>query len=880
MNRLGKSFAVLLTLIFLTSLVTLSERVPLIPLANGQNTWSTQTIATGGSFGPIHMAVDSDNNPHVVYSGANGVLYYASWGGSKWNIQSVIQGGIPNQLLLDSHNNPFILFKGSNSITYYATLNGVNWIFQAVPEGYGYSLALDSKDNPHVAYAMQLLVSQYPKGVTNDIAMLKYASWNGLNWGIQTIDSPISYTDSIYLALDQHDNPHIMYGYDTYYPQSGGYISSVKFAGWSGSTWSIQTALSNLDFFGNMILDSSGSAHFIYAIHYPHESTINATLGYASWDGAKLHTQSVTSNNALGLFTQANLALDSHDNPHIEFFNGSLMYASWTGTNWNTQTVAPNNFAYGEGPVALDSQDNPLICYWVDDIRNTTAFVSQLLITSPVPLHATQEPNPSPTSLNTSPPISASATKLWDFTPAYSEIISPVVQNGYIYFLSGNSASFPAALYCLDASTGSQVWNYTGYLNGFTVANGYIYVGQALPGVISCLNAFTGVQLWNYSDGTSFTTPVVNDGIIYSGGYGYTISTGVNVGFIYAFNASTGAKLWSFLGSVNTRFNSGSLVLEGTDLYALSAAYSEQDASWHSGIYTFNVYTGEKLWNYTTSGQFSSFVVSDQSLYVSSNFVDTRNYIDAEKSGGYVYQGGVLALNSQDGIRIWNYSINNSVGKPLIVNSMVYAVSGDGVVYAFNAANGTVIWSYTSGMALGSLLSSEGYLYVGSSSGVYCFDVTNGKVVWNFVAGDFTGSSGTNPTFADGIIYFGWSGPMFFSPATQHNFYALDAWTGQKLWNYTLGYTVWSNPVVVGSTIYVGGNFVSTRNPDFESSGAVLALKSSIASLPFTTPSSPTSQPSIPESPLLVIPLLLTLIVVFAVLLVYLKKHKTKATQP
>ena len=137
MNRLSKSFAVLLTLIFLTSLVTLSERVPLIPLANGQNTWSTQTIATGGSFGPINMAVDSDNNPHVIYSGANGVLYYASWGGSKWNIQSVIQGGTPNQLLLDSHNNPFILFKGSNSITYYATWNGLNWIFQAVPEGYG-----------------------------------------------------------------------------------------------------------------------------------------------------------------------------------------------------------------------------------------------------------------------------------------------------------------------------------------------------------------------------------------------------------------------------------------------------------------------------------------------------------------------------------------------------------------------------------------------------------------------------------------------------------------------------------------------------------------------------------------------------------------------
>ncbi len=881
MGNISKSLALLLTIIFLTSLVTLSSHVPLMPLVKGQNTWSTQTVATGGSFGPIYIALDSDNNPHIAYSGANGLLYYASWDGSKWNIQSIVQGGTPNQLLLDTHNNPYVLYKGSNGVTYYATWNGLSWVFQAVPEGYGYSFALDSTGTLHVAYAMQLLVSDYPQGVTNDIAMLKYASWTGSNWIIQTIDSPISYTDSIYLAFDQQDNPHIMYGYDTYYPPSGGYISTVKFAVWNGSNWSIQTALSNLDFFGNMVLDSSGDTHFIYAIHYPHETTINATLGYAIWDGAILRTQPVISNAALGMFVGANLVLDANNNPHIEFFNSSIMYASLTGTNWNIQTVAPNNFAYGEGPLALDSKNNPFICYWVDDIRNTTAFVSQLLITSPTLPHNTQKTNPSPTNPNSPPPISASASKLWNFKPAYSEILSPVVVNGFIYFLSGDSASSPLVLYCLDASTGAQVWNHAGYLNGFTVANGYVYVGGAsqgssfsMQGVISCLNANSGVQLWNYSDGTSFSTPVVNGGIVYAGGFGYTLSTGVNIGFIYAFNSSTGDKLWSFLGPKSTRFDSQTLVVENTNLYAMSAAYSEQDASWQSGIYAFNAYTSEKLWNYTSPGQFSSFVASDQNIYVSSNFVDTRNYIDAEKSGGYVYEGGVLALNAQSGTRIWNYSINNSVGIPVITNNMIYVASGDGVVYSFNVTDGYVIWNYTSGTGLGSLLSANNYLYVGSSSGIYCFDEESGKVVWNFATSDFTGSSGTNPTFADGIIYLGWNGPMFFSPTTQHNFYALDAWTGQKLWNYTLGYTIWSSPVVVGDIVYIGCNFVSTKSPDYESPGAVYALKSSVDSLPLASPSSsPTSTPIIPETILL---LFVIAIVTIAGLVVYFKKYKVK----
>jgi outer membrane protein assembly factor BamB len=877
--------------VFSSSSLISNSAVPIAPLSNGQSTWSTQTVSTDDAFGGIYMALDSNNNPHIVYTGANGLMYYASWDGSSWEIQSVIQGGTPNSLVLDSNNNPHILYKGANGVTYYASWDGSNWNFLTVPTGYGYSLALDLEGNPHLAYENVLPVSEYPPGVTNDISMLNYASWNGSNWSIQTVDKPISYTGSIYLALDSNNSPRIMYSYDL----GSSFTSAVKFAMWNGSSWNIQTAFSNVGSIGNMVLDSNGYPHFVgynFKINYVESNGVqyfasaNSTMTYYSWNGSAWNTQIVLLGAGLSSdYNAVTLALDSHNYPHIEFFNSSLMYTSWTGASWNIQTVAPNNFAYGEGPLALDSNGNPIICYWVNDIRNTTAFVSQLIITSPTPLPTAQAPKPSPTALKTLPHISASVTKSWDFTPAYSEIISPVLADGYVYFTSGDSGAGAEALYCLEASNGAQIWNQTSNFNGFTVANGYVYASEA--GAVACLNAFTGVQIWNYSYGTDFGTPTVAGGIVYAGGQNYTLSTDADVGSIYAFNASTGAVIWSYTGSAQTRFDLSAPVVTGESVYAVSAFLSDYDSSWHSAVYALDAFTGKELWNYTTLGEFSSLVTANQNVYIGSDFVDTTNYVNSENVNGRIYDGGILALNALDGAKLWSYSTESSVESLIVANSSVYAVSGDGTMYAFDAANGTVIWNYTTGTGLGSLLLANNYLYVGSSSGVYCFDATNGKEIWNFATGEFTDSSTTNPTYANGVIYLGWNGDMFFSASTQHNFDALDAWTGQKLWNYTLEYTVSSSPVAASGTVYIGGNFVSTKSPDFEGPGAVLALKSNVASLPFTQPSSSsTSTSSTPQTQYLLNPIVLdfltVIVIVIVVMTVLLLRHRkmTNKTSP
>ncbi len=70
-----------------------------------------------------------------------------------------------------------------------------------------------------------------------------------------------------------------------------------------------------------------------------------------------------------------------------------------------------------------------------------------------------------------------------------------------------------------------------------TVANGVLYIG-ALDGTVYALNASTGAKLWSYKTGGRVdSSPAVANGVVYVGSYDYNL---------YALNASTGAKLWTY----------------------------------------------------------------------------------------------------------------------------------------------------------------------------------------------------------------------------------------------------------------------------------------------------------------------------------------------
>jgi hypothetical protein len=184
---------------------------------------------------------------------------------------------------------------------------------------------------------------------------LKYASWTGSSWKIQTVDSTGYVGWSTSLKIDSNDNVHISY--------LDGTNKCLKYAQWTDLAWNIQ------------IVDSVGNANFF-------QSWLNST----------------------------SFALDLNCYPHISYFdaaNSNLKYAYWNGSSWITQII---DSAYNVGwcsSLALDPNGIGHISYY-DGAKGDLRYIAFYTPTS-FPT-STPTPTPSPTPTPTSPPILPTAT--------------------------------------------------------------------------------------------------------------------------------------------------------------------------------------------------------------------------------------------------------------------------------------------------------------------------------------------------------------------------------------------------------------------------------------------------------------------------------------
>jgi hypothetical protein len=381
--------------------------------------WKIQVVEENGAMGGngriYPIAVDSNDNPHMVYLSpySDSKVTYASSDGLDWSTQTII-GGNAFSLVFDDDGTPHIMYTGLT----YAYWTGTEWNSQTVdpnaPNAFA-SLALDSLGNPHVAYT--------------DHTTIKYARWTGSNWDIQTVDTHSEIPFRLSLALDQNDSPYIAYDFTISIPTGKKdiyrHIEQVKLATLKDSQWHIQTVAYGFDF-GNMVLDSKGNPHMIYRVDQGAQGS-NDTLVYAHWDEENWWTtQAVVSDVCLD--NTGFLVLDSNDYPHISYvgtvYNPEigeneyvLRYTRWTGTEWNTLTVNPDSRAVGPCYLALDSNGNPHISYRTfhpEDSRSAYIMYATTTL-PPIPLNVsivspentTYTTNEIPLNFKTNKPISS-----------------------------------------------------------------------------------------------------------------------------------------------------------------------------------------------------------------------------------------------------------------------------------------------------------------------------------------------------------------------------------------------------------------------------------------------------------------------------------------
>jgi hypothetical protein len=355
-------------------LATLSVQV--IPSVLCEPAWKTQLVDPYGAAGSL--AVDSKGTPHIAYttafisndSSASGGLQYAVLIGKNWTTNTVDPNGSDPSLALDSQDQPHIAYDGAGGLKY-ASLNADSWSMQTIDtseKGYGSELALDSNANPHVVYfAYNTVQNGENRNVT---AALRYAVFNGHGWNIQTVDTlPYSGpTLPLSIALDSNDYPHILYTYQADYPFSQSYLFNVKYAAWNGSSWLVQSAVNDSSEIGNLVLNSNGQPSFC--------SAQNGITTYAYWNGQAWVFQAISSKDFQ--YGPTYLRLDSNNNPQVFFYTENNSEPSITvkfatlassiigGSSWNVMSLGsfPLNSAYyqyteGMSDFTFDAKGNP-----------------------------------------------------------------------------------------------------------------------------------------------------------------------------------------------------------------------------------------------------------------------------------------------------------------------------------------------------------------------------------------------------------------------------------------------------------------------------------------------------------------------------------------
>jgi outer membrane protein assembly factor BamB len=375
-----------------------------------------------------------------------------------------------------------------------------------------------------------------------------------------------------------------------------------------------------------------------------------------------------------------------------------------------------------------------------------------------------------------------------------------------------------------------------------TIMNGVVYASAA-NGAVYALRTSDGKLLWRHKINTgAAAAPLVSGGIIF---INVNISD-VGPGNLYALRVSDGVELWHYTDSNPL----STLVVANGIVYVTTYNVVSQNGN----LIVIRSSDGAQLWHNTSGGlSYNTPIVDSQTIYVSAS---------ADNGSGMVY-----ALRANNGTQLWHVTTTTFTTLPLVVNSIVYLVSNQGLS-ALQASNGQLIWkvpivgnttlspivsngvlylttttislaasasptsqesSLTQVGTIGNLLQST--VSVGSAnqemplkqglSSVYAVRTSDGAILWHYSMNKENGNNWANwLSIEDSMVYVG----TYVDQDTSY-IYALRSNSGSLLWRQTLYRGMSVNAFVANGVIYIA-SFINNGSIN-DGSGAVYALRTS-----------------------------------------------------
>ena len=325
-----------------------------------------------------------------------------------------------------------------------------------------------------------------------------------------------------------------------------------------------------------------------------------------------------------------------------------------------------------------------------------------------------------------------------------------------------------------------------------TVAYGRVYISTERGGFFWVVAAATGKVLWKRRiSHCAAASPTLADGVVYQA-FMHEFPCQGHLpgarGFLIAWNARTGKRLWSFPAGA----------IESTPLIVGRTLYF---GAWDHRLYSLAL-RGRKRprlrWTFP----------ADDQIIAAPAYADGMVYVATSA-------GSLYALDARTGRQRWRSESFARFGRreyfyatPTVAYGRVYIGNADGTVYAFGARTGRLLWARRVGTYVYTAAAVwRRTVYVGTWDGYFvALDAATGDVRWRHDSqGGMTGA----PTVMAGLVYYSSLGRMDQADQQRHvesgppRTFALDARSGRLVWSFSDG--MFSPIVADEKRVYLSG---------------------------------------------------------------------------